>query len=54
MKIHVYVKYGHDEFGEYVETLYFPEMVPESENLEYVGMIDKSKVNLHEDTKTYI
>jgi hypothetical protein len=53
-KLHVYVKYAHDQYGEYVETIYLPELVAETDNLEYIGEIDSSKVNIHEDTKTYI
>jgi hypothetical protein len=53
-KLHVYVKYGHDIYGEYVETLYFKSLVTETESLVYIGEIDSSKVNINEDTKAYI
>lgn len=51
---YVYVKYGHDEIGEYTEKVYFLNLIPETDDLEYIGQISSSKVNLNEDTRTYI
>lgn len=52
--IHVYVRYGHDELGEYTEKIYSPFLVPEDDNLEYIGETTISKVDFNEDTRTYI
>jgi hypothetical protein len=54
--MHVYVRYGHDDQGEYTEKVYSPILVPETDELEYIGDIDlnKHKINLNEDTRTYI
>lgn len=51
---YVYIKYGHDEWGEYTEKLYYPTMVAETDDLEYIGTISSTKVDLNEDTRTYI
>lgn len=50
----VYVRFGHDEIGEYTEKVYYMNPVPESDDLEYVGQISSSKVDLNEDTRAYI
>ncbi len=53
MTVHVYLKYGHDKFGEYIEKIYSPVIMPETDDLEYLGEIDKSK-QVKDDGKTYI
>lgn len=54
MTLYVYVRYGHDSLGEYTEKVYYPDMVAETDDLEFIGHIDSSKVDLNEDTRTYI
>ncbi len=56
MHLHVYLKYGKDDVGDYIEKLYSPILVPEDESLEYIGEIDsvKTKIDFNADTRTYI
>ena len=51
--LHIYLQYGKDKYGDYIDKIYSPIILPENEDLEYIGEIDSSK-KLNDDGRTYI
>lgn len=54
MTVHVYLKYGQDSRGDYIEKIYSPTLLAEDDNLEYIGELDSHKKLSDDNERTYI
>lgn len=52
--MYIYVRYGHDSIGEYTELVYSTMELEETDELEFIGTKDASKIKSMNNERTYI